>query len=152
MATEVEAPGGPQHEEHKFYPGDLLRIESTEGNYGPQWKWIITLDDDDPWQNDDGTEDVNETWMWCSKKLTTHEKNKFRKIVKGLTGSEPDVGELFHEEHYTKEFYEQNADEDPVANTGKEQPWRVALMFEHTTQTDKSVKESVTHLIRAEAV
>ena len=151
MVTEVEAPGGPQHDEHTFYEGDLIRIESTEGKYGPQWKWIIQLDDDDPWVDDDGNEEPNETWYWCSKKLTTHEKNKFRKIVKGLTGEEPEVGELFNEEHYTKEFYIQNPDENPVKNTGKEQPWRVKVMFEHTTQADKSVKESVMHLLRTDA-
>lgn len=151
MATEVEAPGGPQHEEHQFYRGDIVRIEDTKGNYGPQWKWIIELDDDDPWIEDDGTESPNETWYWCSKKLTTHEKNKFRKIVKGLTGEEPVIGELFEEQHYTREYYEQNPEADPVALTGREKPWRVALMFEHNKQPDGSTKESVTHFIREEA-
>lgn len=152
MVTEVEAPGGPQHEEHKFYAGDLVRIEDDDGKYGPQNKAIIELDDDEPWINDDGTEDPNETWTWFSKKLTTHEKNKFRKFVKGMTGEEPEIGELFHEEHYTREFYEQNPDEDPVELTGREKPWRVAVMFEHKTNPDKSVSERVTHLIREEAV
>lgn len=152
MATEVEAPGGPQHDEHVFYKGDLVRIEDDDGKFGPQYKWIIELDEDEPWIDDDGNEEPNETWTWCSKRLTTHEKNKFRKIVKGLTGSEPEVGELFNEEHYTRLFYEQNPDEDPVALTGREKPWRVAVMFEYKKKSDNSVKESVTHLIREEAV
>ena len=90
--------------------------------------------------------------MWCSEKLTTHEKNKFRKIVKGLTGKEPEVGELFNEEHYTREYYEQNPDADPVKLTGRENPWRVAVMFEHKKKADGTETESVTHLIRASAV
>ena len=149
MATEVEAPGGPMHDEHTFYEGDLVRIEPDDGQYGPQLKWIIELDDDEPWTADDGTEEPNETWTWCSTKLTTHEKNKFRKYVKGLTGEEPQIGELFNEEHYTKEFYENNPDADPVKLTGKEKPWRVKVMFEHKRKADGSETESVTHLVSA---
>ena len=148
MPTTVEAPGGPKHEENVFYAGDLLRFEEDEGQYGPQWKLCIVLDDDEPFVEDDGTERDRETWTWCSKKLTTHERNSFRKVVKGLTGAEPVIGQLFDERHYTREWYEQNPNEDPVANTGREKPWRVRVMFEHKPQPDQSVKETVAHLVK----
>lgn len=124
------------HEESKFYFGDLMKIEAEEGNFGPQLKWFIVLDEDGNFVDDDGKEYPRVTWTWCSQKLTTHEKNKFRKYAKGLLGREPEAGELFDERHYTKEFYEQHPDKDPKELTGRERPWRVAVMFEHTKKSD----------------
>lgn len=142
MAHEVQESSVALHDESVWYEGDLYDVIPEDGQYGPQLKWVMHLDDDEPWTDDDGTERPRETWTWCSEKLTLHEKNKFRKIVKWLTGDEPVVGELFHEEHYTKRWYEEN-DGDPVELTGLKEPWRVKVMFEHVTRDGKT-KDQVT--------
>lgn len=146
MAFEVEDPQIPLKPENKFFFGSLYEIIPEEGKFGPQLKWVIHLDGD-TYMDDDGVEQKSETWTWCSSKLTTNERNKFRKYVKGLTGQEPQIGELFEEEHYTVKFYENNPEADPEALTGKKEPWRVAVMFEHYTKSDGSPGDKVSLLI-----
>lgn len=71
------------HQEDEWYKGDLTDIEyEKEGKYGPQFKWIYKLDDDD----DDRT-----VFDWTTTKLTTDKRNKLRKRLKGLTGENPDT-------------------------------------------------------------
>lgn len=152
MAHEVEDPTVALHPENKFFEGDLVRIEPEEGKFGPQLKWIIVLDDDEPYIDETGQEQERETWTWCSQKLTTHEKNKFRQYVKGLTGEEPQVGQLFEEEHYTREFYEGNPSADPEALTGCKQPWRVAVMFTHAKKADGTPYDRVERMVRADLI
>jgi len=150
---EVESPSIDLHDENKFYFGDLESIEAEEGQYGPQLKWVIVLDvDRGAWTDDDGVERDRESWTWCGQKLTTHENNKFRKYAKGLLGREPQVGELFDEQHFTKQYYENNPDEDPKENTGREEPWRVAVMFNHTKKQDGSDTERVEILVNEQQV
>lgn len=140
--------------EAKWFTGDLVSAVEEEGQFGTQVKWSIELDvdKDDPYIDDTGAEQVRETWMWCSAKITTHEKNKFRKIVKGLTGAEPQKGEMFDENHWTRTFYEDNPGEDPKKLTGKDAPWRVAVMFEHKMKADKSMTESITMMVHESAI
>ena len=149
MPYEVSEPEIPLHEENRFFYGDLLRIEEEEGNYGKQLKWFIHIDDEF-YQDDEGTEQPRVTWAYCGPKLTTHENNKFRKFVKGLLGREPQKGELFDERHYTKEFYQDNPGEDPKTLTGKAEPWRVAVMFEHAKKKSDGTPYDKVVLIAAE--
>lgn len=151
MAREVQDSSVALHPENKWFVGDLYETIEEDGRFGPQIKWVVHLDSDDPWVDDQGNENTKETWLWCSEKLTTHEKNKFRKIVKGLTGSEPKVGELFDEKHYTKRFYEEH-DKDPKELTGKEKPWRVAVMFEHRAKDDGTKGDSVSLMVSEDQI
>lgn len=147
MPYEVEEPTVELHDENKFYYGNLARIEEEDGNFGPQLKWIIALDGE-TYIDDTGKEQPRTTWAYSSQKLTTHEKNKFRKFAKGLLGREPEKGEMFDERHYTEEWYVQNASEDPVKNTGKSEPWRVAVMFEHAKKvSDGTVYDKVVLIV-----
>lgn len=144
MVYEVESSEFELHDENKFYYGDLISVTEEEGNYGPQLKWVIALDADGTYVDDEGVEKPITTWAYCGVKLTTNENNKFRKYVKGLTGREPQEGELFNEQHWTKSFYDSDPTADPEANTGKKQPWRVAVMFEHARKKkDGSVYDKV---------
>lgn len=153
MGHVVEDPTYDLHAENRFYPGTLIRVEyEDEGRFGPQIKWIIALDDDDPWIDDHGEEQPRETWFWCSQRLTTHEKNKFRQIVKGLTGAEPKTGQLFEEEHYTSQYYKENPDADPEALTGSKEPWRVSVMFEHGKKGDGSPTDKVQRIVRTDLI
>ncbi len=147
MPFEVTEPTIELHEESKFYYGDLVSVNPEEGNFGPQLKWTIVLDEDGTFTDDQGNEYPRETWTWCSQKLTTHEKNKFRKYAKGLLGREPEVGELFDEQHYTTEYYQTHPEADPEKLTGRKQPWRVAVMFEHTKKSDGTPTERVEMLV-----
>lgn len=127
MPFTVTAPTIPLHEEHKFYRGEIREIHETEGNYGPQLKWIIVLDEDrNAMTDEEGNPKDKETWTWCSAKLTTHEKNKFRRWVKGLTGSEPAEGQLVDEQDFV----------------GR----RVGVMFTHTIKNGET-KEYVEHIV-----
>ena len=146
MPYEVEQPTVELHDENKFYHGNLHRIEAEVGNYGPQLKWIIRLDGE-TYEDDSGVEQPRETWHFTSQKLTTHENNKFRKTVKGLTGEEPQQGELFDERHWTVVFYEENPEEDPEELTGLKEPWRVAVMFEHYKKQDGNDGDKVSMLV-----
>lgn len=146
---EVSEPTIELHQENKFFYGTIASIAEEPGNYGVQLKWVIHLDDE-TYTDDGGVEQPRETWTWCSSKLTTHEKNKFRKYVKGLLGKEPQKGELFDIDHYTLEFYQGNPDKDPMELTGLKEPWRVAVMFEHGKKPDGSPKESISMLVSKE--
>lgn len=153
MPYQVEEPTIELHDENKFYFGDLVDIIEEEGQYGPQLKWVMVLDvDRDAWTNDDGTTEDRETWTWCGQKLTTHENNKFRKYAKGLLGEEPQVGELFDERHYTRKFYEDNPDKEPKELTGREAPWRIAVMFNHAKKKDGTPTEKVEILVSEQQV
>lgn len=123
---EVQEPTIELHQENKFYYGVIRDIAEEDGNFGRQLKWVIVLDDDGTYTDDEGNEVERETWTWCSPKLTTHENNKFRKYVKGLTGKEPTKGEMVD----TSEFI------------GK----RVGVMFEHTKKKDGTPTEKVSIL------
>lgn len=147
MPYEVSEPTIELHKENKFYHGDLKRIIEEDGQYGAQLKWIIVLDDDGTYTDDQGIEHDRETWTWSSQKLTTHEKNKFRQYAKGLLGRDPQKGELFDERLYTSEHYKQNPTANPKELTGVDQPWRVAVMFEHGKKPDGSPKEAVRLLV-----
>jgi len=147
MPFEVLDPQIDLHKENIFYRGDLLEILEDDGKFGPQLKWVIELDDDDPWIDDDGKEQPRQTWTWSSQKLTTSDKSKFRQYVKGLTGKEPTKGELFDERHYTKTFYRNNPSENPEQLTGQAEPWRVAVMFTHGKKPDGTPKENVSLLV-----
>ena len=152
MPYEVTEPQIPLHDENRFYYGDLIDIVEEEGNYGKQLKWFIHIDDEE-YEDDNGVTQDKITWAYCSPKLTTHENNKFRKYVKGLTGKEPANGEMFDERHWTKQFYEDNPSEDPEKLTGRKQPWRVALMFEHAKKkSDGTPYDKVTVIASEEAV
>lgn len=153
MPFEVQENEFELHAENKFYFGDLLEINEEEGNFGPQLKWIIALDEDGTFTDDDGTERPITTWAYCGNKLTTNENNKFRKYVKSLTGKEPVKGEVFDEQHWTKSFYDANPDKDPEALTGRKQPWRVAVMFEHAKKkSDGSTYDKVTIIAHEDSV
>lgn len=130
MPYEVQEPTIDLHAENKFHYGYIKDVFEEEGNYGKQLKWVIVLDDDGTYTDDEGQEVERETWTWCSTKLTTHENNKFRKFVKGLTGKEPEKGELIDE----KQFINQ----------------RVGVMFEHGKKSDGSPTERVTILAAEE--
>lgn len=147
MPYEVQEPTIELHEENKFFVGSIISVIEEDGQYGKQLKWVLALDDDGTYVDDDGNEVQRTVWHWCPAKLTTSDKSKFRKIVKGLTGKEPQPGELFDERHWTEEWYRQHPDADPVALTGIAQPWRVAVMFEHGKKADGSPKETVSILI-----
>jgi hypothetical protein len=58
------------HEPDEWYDGTIVEIMDTEGQFGPQFKWIIELDDDEPL--DDGS--ARESWAYCSQKLTPRSK------------------------------------------------------------------------------
>lgn len=151
MPYEVQEPTVDLHEENKFYFGVLKSIEpDEESQYGPQLKWKIVIDGE-TWE-EDGVEKDRETWTWCSMKLTTHPKNKFRKYAKGLLGHEPTVGELFDEQHYTLDYYAENPDADPVQLTGRKEPWRVAVMFEHYKKNDGTDGDKIILLTSEEQV
>lgn len=147
MPFTVTEPTIELHNENQFYRGDLHAIVEEDGKYGLQLKWVIRLDEDGTYVNDEGTEVPREVWTWTSPKLTTHDKNRFRQYVKGLTGKEPVKGELFDERHYTKTFYEDNPLEDPTSLTGSEKPWRVAVMFNHVKKPDGTPGERVSLLV-----
>ena len=61
----------PTYELHDedWYPGTIQTIETADGMFGPQLKWIITIDGE---LNDDGTS--KETWAYCSQKLSPRSK------------------------------------------------------------------------------
>jgi hypothetical protein len=145
MPFEVTKPTIDLHDENRFYRGDLYSIEPIDGKFGPQLKWIIRLDDDGT-QNVDGRDVPRETWAFTSEKLTTHEKNSFRKFVKGLTGSDPVEGEMFDERRYTLRYYEEHPEAITELADG-ETPWRVAVMFQHGKRQDGTDKESVLVLV-----
>lgn len=83
MKLEVTDSGFEPHDEDRWYAGTLLKIEPDEGQFGPQLKWTLDLDEDD---------DEREQFAWCSQKLSP--KSKLFKWIKGLTGRKPTVGEV----------------------------------------------------------
>lgn len=150
MATEVTESEFELHPENKFFYGDLVGVTDEDGNFGPQKKWVIQLDGE-TWVDDAGVEKPRESWMWTTARLTMNERNKFRKLAKGLSGSDMQAGEVFHEEHYTREFYEANPDADPEQLTGRKEPWRVAVMFEHYKKTSGDDGDKIILMVSEES-
>lgn len=88
---EAEAPQFKLHPEEEWIEGTLVSREfqaSTKAGFDDQYKWVLHLDGDV-----DGDGKQRETWHYTGVKLTTHAKNKLRKLLKGVTGADPAVGE-----------------------------------------------------------
>lgn len=81
-----ENAGFELHDEEEWLDGLLVAIEETDGNFGPGFKWIIELDDDEP--NEAG--EARETWAFCSAKFSP--RSKLYGWVKAIDpGSIPDT-------------------------------------------------------------
>lgn len=76
------------HDAGEWYPGTINTIEEIDGEYGPGLKWILELDDDEPY--DDGTQP--QTWAFSSQTYSTRSK-----LYKWLSGFNLniDVGDSF---------------------------------------------------------
>jgi hypothetical protein len=56
------------------YPGTVQSVTPAEGEFGPQAKFVVTLDNQDA--------DNSEAWAWCSQKISP--KSKLARWIKAL--------------------------------------------------------------------
>jgi len=75
-ALEVHESGKPINVEAGIYPGTVNAIEDTIGNYGPQWRYELRLDD--------FPEEM--PWAWASTKNGLGTKTKNYRWVTALLG------------------------------------------------------------------
>lgn len=108
--------GFDPHEEDRWYMGVVADvILEKEGQFGPQFKFVYSLDEDD---------DDHLVFDWRTTKLSTDDRNRLRKWLKGITG---------------ERYPEAGVPPDLRDFIGK----RVKMMFEHYTGKDGNDKERV---------
>ena len=116
FVPEVSAGNFELHEEDRWYLGIVADVEyEAEGQYGPQFKIIYSLDEDD---ND------HLVFDWRTTKVSTDDRNRLRKWLKGVTG------EIYPEAGVPPSL---------KSFVGK----RVKLMFEQYSGKDGNTKERV---------
>ena len=81
----------PLHPEDEWIAGKVRNIVPVQGNYGPQLRWEIVLEDEQGQGNGAEGEDRAE-WYFTGTRITTNERNKLRQVLKWLTGEFPEQG------------------------------------------------------------
>jgi len=82
----------PLHPEDEWLGATIDDIVPVQGQYGPQLRWEILLDEEADQGN--GAEGADrKDWYFTGPRVTTNERNKLRQVIKWLTGEFPEQGE-----------------------------------------------------------